>query len=140
MRDQSQGRVWFALAAWVLAGFHADVACAAALSSATPSRIEAIRARNAVNCGVWPHVPGFATQHEGVYAGFEVDICRAIAAAVLGDASKTTFIPLEGVREFLGQPTIDLVVRRLTWTLGREQANRVAFGPVVYFDGQGFLV
>jgi ABC-type amino acid transport substrate-binding protein len=69
------------------------VACVALIgmssaAAAGTDRIGAIRARGSLHCGIWPYVPGFAIEHDGRYVGFDVDICRAIAASILGDANK----------------------------------------------------
>lgn len=104
------------------------------------SRLADIESRGTLTCGVWPNVPGFAVRHDGHDLGFDVDICRAVAAAILGDAGKVRFVAVANVKELSERLDIDLVVRRLTWTLSRETANRVAFGPVTFYDGQGFLV
>src|SRR5882724_10015209 len=85
------------------------------------SRLADIEARGTVNCGVWPYVPGFAMVRDGQYAGFDVDICRAVAAAILGDATKVRFGTLEKIQQFAARQEVDLAVRRLTWTLSRER-------------------
>jgi general L-amino acid transport system substrate-binding protein len=108
--------------------------------AATTSRLAEIEARGTLNCGIWPYVPGFAVERKGQYVGFDVDICRAVAAGILGDATKVNFITLATVQQFSDRREIDLAVRRLTWTLSRETGNGVAFGPVTFYDGQGFLV
>jgi general L-amino acid transport system substrate-binding protein len=108
--------------------------------AATANRLEEIQARGTLSCGIWPYVPGFALEHEGRYTGFDVDICRAIAAAILGDASRVRFVAVADVRVFAQRHDIDVVVRRLTWTLSRETANGMAFGPITFYDGQGFMV
>ncbi len=109
-------------------------------AAAATNRLADIRARGTLNCGIWPYVPGFAMERDGRYVGFEVDICRAVAAAILGDATKVEFVTLENVAQFTAREDVDLVVRRLTWTLSRETASGLVFGPVTFYDGQGFLV
>lgn len=108
--------------------------------AADTSRLADIRARGTLNCGIWPYVPGFAIERDGRYAGFDIDICRAVAAAIFGDATKVGFVTLAHVKQFAERKDIDLVVRRLTWTPRRERAGGVVFGPIIYYDGQGFLV
>ncbi len=113
---------------------------AGAASAQTPSRLDAVRQRGVLTCGVWPKVEGFSqTDATGRFSGFEVDICRAVAAAIFGDPSKTRFVPVSSVYAFLGARDIDMVARRLTWGMSREQFG-VLFGPVSFYDGQGFLV
>ena len=76
----------------------------------------------------------------GVWRGFDIDICKAIAAAIFGDARKIGFKPIDTVDNFLKDRDIDLVLRGLTWTFGRETLGVLRFGPIVLYDGQGFLV
>jgi general L-amino acid transport system substrate-binding protein len=112
----------------------------ASTAAAAENRLAEIQARGVVNCGIWPYVPGFATERDGRYVGFDVDICHAVAAAVLGDATKVSFVMVQDIKQFSEHKDIDLAVRRLTWTVSRETQNGMAFGPVTFYDGQGFLV
>jgi general L-amino acid transport system substrate-binding protein len=106
-----------------------------------PSRLEAIRARGVLTCGVEPAVPGFAeVDAQGRYRGFDVDICRAVAAAIFGSADKVKYVPVLTVEQFRKSPEVDVVSRRLTWELQREAALGLLFGPITFYDGQGFLV
>jgi general L-amino acid transport system substrate-binding protein len=117
---------------------------AAACIVAAPAqagRLERIKGRGFVNCGVFPGVAGFSTvDKDGRHRGFDTDICRAVAAAILGTPDKVKFITAQGVDIFHRNPELDLVVRRLTWTLTREASSGLMFGPIVYYDGQGFMV
>lgn len=108
--------------------------------TAAENRLADIRARGTLGCGIWPEVPGFASKRDGLYAGFDIDTCRAVAAAIFGDATKVDFVRLAHVAEFADREDVDLAVRRLTWTLSRERATGMIFGPVTFHDGQGFLV
>jgi general L-amino acid transport system substrate-binding protein len=104
-------------------------------------RIDRIIARGELNCGVLPGVAGFAAvDRDGHYSGFDIDTCRAVASAVLGQADKVRFVTAASVAQLDSDPDLDLVVRRLTWTLTREAALKLLFGPVTFYDGQGFLV
>jgi general L-amino acid transport system substrate-binding protein len=103
-------------------------------------RLEEIRARGRLICGIWPQVPGFATKQHGQYLGFDVDICRAVAATIFGDPTKVEFTSLPSVDQFRRREDIDLAMRRLTWTLSRETSTGMNFGPVTFYDGQGFLM
>src|SRR5262245_37209415 len=104
------------------------------------SRLDLIRKRGAVVCGVQPGVRGFAeVDARGQYSGLDVDICRALAAAIFGTADKVRFVPAGTVDAFLKSSEADLVSRRLTWSLQREGLG-LLFGPVTFYDGQGFLV
>ena len=109
-------------------------------ASAAP-RLDTILKRGFLTCGIEPDVPGFAeVDAEGRHRGFDIDVCRAIAAAVFGAADKVKFIPVASAAEFLKTDEIDVVSRRLTWELRREGALPVLFGPITFYDGQGFLV
>jgi general L-amino acid transport system substrate-binding protein len=104
------------------------------------SRLELVRKRGVLVCGVTPGVHGFATvDARGQYSGLDVDVCRAVAAAIFGSADKVRFVAAGTVDTFLGSKEIDLVSRRLTWSLQREGLG-LLFGPVTFYDGQGFLV
>lgn len=123
----------FALALAALAG---------AVSSAFAGTLEEARQRGALICGVSQGVPGFSiADASGVWSGFDVDFCRAVAAATLGDATKVRFVPLSADERFdaLKARKIDLLSRNSTWTMGREEALGLVFAGVNYYDGQGFL-
>jgi general L-amino acid transport system substrate-binding protein len=88
-------------------------------------------------------VPGFSiADASGAWSGFDVDFCRAVAAATLGDAGKVRFVPLAADERFeaLKAKKIDLLSRNSTWTMGRETDLGLVFAGVNYYDGQGFLV
>ena len=86
-------------------------------------------------------IGGFAETHgASAVTGFDADLCRAVASAIVGSADAVRFKQATSLEEFLAAPEIDLVSRRLTWTLERESSFDVSFGPVVFYDGQGFLV
>jgi general L-amino acid transport system substrate-binding protein len=104
-------------------------------------RVARIQQRGHVTCGVWPEVRGFATvDADGRYQGLDIEICRAVAAAILGSPERVQFTRLATVQDFLSSPDIDLVSRRLTWSIAREGASGLRFGPVMFYDGQGFMV
>jgi general L-amino acid transport system substrate-binding protein len=112
-----------------------DAACAHTLKT--------IKERGLLNCGVSQGVYGFsAADANGNWSGFDVDFCRAIAAAIFNDASKVKFIPLSAAQRFssLQSGEIDLLSRNSTWTLSREADLGLSFAAVTYYDGQGFLV
>lgn len=114
------------------------------LTTATASvagRLEDIRARDYLTCGIFPRVAGFTTQTpDGATVGFEPDLCRAVAAAILGDADKTRFVLADSVVGMKNNAELDIVSRRLTWTLTREAGNGLLFGPTMFHDGATFLV
>jgi general L-amino acid transport system substrate-binding protein len=129
----------------ILSGGARTVAMLAAclLLSATAgaqSRLELVRQRGVLGCGIAPGVVGFArVDDRGRYTGFDVDICRALATAIFGTPDKVRFIQAASVENFVRSADIDVVSRRLTWTLPREGLG-LLFGPVTFYDGQGFLV
>ncbi len=109
-------------------------------ATAQAGRLEQIEARGYLGCGVYPGVAGFATVKDGHYSGFDTDICRAVAAAIFGTPDKIRFTEVATVDGFRKNNAVDMAVRRLTWTLTRESPLGLMFGPIVYYDGQGFLV
>jgi len=113
----------------------------AAQRAPLPDRLDQIRRRGHLTCGVHPEVAGFAdVDDRGRYHGLDVDICRAMAAALFGDADRVTYREASSVHDFLRSDDIDVVSRRLTWELRREGSLRLLFGPIMFYDGQGFLV
>ena len=104
---------------------------------------QAIIDRGEVICGVNAVVAGFGFQDPatGEYSGFDVDICRAVAAAVLGDANAITFRPLTAAERqaAIQSGEIDLMSRNTTWTLSRDVDWGAIFGPTTFFDGQGIM-
>ena len=120
----------------------AGLLAASALSAAAGS-LENVRKRGELICGVSPGVAGFSVPDEkGLWGGFDVDICRAVAAAVLGDAGKVRYIPLSPKDRFVSLQTgeIDMLSRQATWTLGRDTQMGLRYVGVGYYDGQGFMV
>lgn len=100
-----------------------------------------VRARGHLVCGVASGVTGFATRDAaGHYSGFDIDICRSVAAAIFGDPDQVRFVEVTTIGSFLESSEIDFVIRRLTWTLSREANQSVMFGPIIFHDGEGFLV
>jgi len=106
-------------------------------------RLQAIKDRGELRCGVNANLPGFGyVDAAGDYQGFDVDFCRAIAAAVFGDASKVVYRPLTaGERPTaLQSGEIDVLIRNTTRTSIRETDWGANFAPTTYYDGQGFMV
>lgn len=113
---------------------------AASPAGAEPGRLERIRERGHLVCGIKAGIPGFAViDAQGRHAGFEIELCRALAAAIFGDGQRVEFATAERVEAFLAEDRIDVVMRRLTWELTREAGRPMLFGPVMFYDGQGFL-
>ena len=114
----------------------------AAPDFASPT-LAAIKRRGRLNCGVHEGLVGFAyTDNRGQWRGFDADFCRALAAAVLGNANAVRFVPLTSSQRFeaLRSGRIDVLWRSTSWTLEREAREGVRFAGVNYYDGQGFLV
>jgi len=104
---------------------------------------EAVVKRGNLNCGVSQGVPGFSNADaSGNWSGIDVDICRAVAAAVLGDAKKVKYFPLSAKDRFevLKSGEIDMLSRNTTWTLSRDGGLALNFVGVNFYDGQGFMV
>lgn len=102
-----------------------------------------VKARGRVNCGVSTGVPGFAeVDVSGEWRGFDVAVCRAVAAAVLNDPSAVEFVPTTGKTRFaaLASGEVDVLARNTTWTLSRDADLKFEFVGINYFDGQGFVV
>ena len=99
--------------------------------------------RDAVYCGVNTGLPGFSSADaQGNWSGFDVDFCRAIAAAIFNDPAKVKFIPLDAKERFpeLQKRKVDVLARNSTWTMSRETDFALHFAGVSYYDGQGFMV
>ena len=110
---------------------------------AAASTLSDVKARGKLLCGVNSGLLGFAQKgDDGKWAGFDVDYCRAVAAAVLGDAEKVEYVPLTAKDRFdaLKSGAIDLLARNTTWTMERETKMPFRFAGVSYHDGQGFMV
>jgi general L-amino acid transport system substrate-binding protein len=123
------------LGALTVAGLAAGAAAAATLDD--------VKARGKLNCGVATGVPGFATPDaSGEWQGFDVAVCRAVAAAVLDDPTAVEFVPTTGKTRFtaLSSGEIDMLARNTTWTLSRDVDLKLDFVGVNYYDGQGFMV
>ena len=130
---------------WVNAVFVAIVA--AALGFAAPAQagptLEKVKQAGGLTCGVPTGIPGFAQpDNQGKYAGFDVDICRAISAALFGEPDKVKYVPLTAQQRFtaLQSGEVDILSNNTTWTLSRDTQLGFNFGPVVFYDGQGFMV
>jgi general L-amino acid transport system substrate-binding protein len=105
--------------------------------------LDQIKARGQLLCGVGTGLAGFAQPDDkGVWNGLDADTCRAIAAAVFGDASKVTFKPLSAKERFtaLQSGEVDLLSRTTTWTMSRDSSLGLSFAGVNFYDGQGFMV
>ena len=125
----------FVLGALTVAGLAAGAAAAGTLDD--------VKARGTLNCGVSTGLVGFAAPNaSGEWEGFDVGMCRAVAAAVLGDASAVEFVPTTGKTRFtaLASGEVDMLARNTTWTFSRDVDLKFEFTGVNYYDGQGFMV
>ncbi|NBO20409.1 MAG: amino acid ABC transporter substrate-binding protein [Rhodobacteraceae bacterium] len=110
---------------------------------AAAGTLDDVKARGELLCGSNTGLTGFgAPDANGVWKGFDVDLCRAIGAAVLGDQNKVKFVPLTGETRFtaLASGEVDVLVRNSTWTFSRDTDLKFDFVAVNYYDGQGFMV
>ena len=125
----------------ILFGTLAATGLAAGMASA--ATLEDVQARGVLNCGVTTGLVGFAAPDaDGNWQGFDVAVCRAVAAAVLGDANAVEFVPTTGKTRFtaLASGEIDMLARNTTWTFSRDVDLKFEFVGVNYYDGQGFMV
>ncbi len=111
----------------------------------TQSRLEVIKSRDSLICGVSGKIPGFSfLNSNGSYQGLDVDICKAFAAAFLGNPNKVQFRPLTAPERFTAIRTgeIDLLSRNTTFNLSRDSSkgNGLIFAPIIFHDGQGLMV
>jgi general L-amino acid transport system substrate-binding protein len=105
--------------------------------------LDAIKARGQLICGVNTGLGGFSLpDSQGNWKGLDVDICKAVAATIFGDATKVKFVGTTAQQRFTALQTgeVDMLSRNTTWTLTRDTALGLNFGPVTYYDGQGFMV
>ena len=115
----------------------------APIEPATAQTLNAVKERGVLLCGVNEYLPGFSTKDaKGQWNGFDVDFCRAVAAAVFGDSGKVEFIELSVEDRFsaLQSGKVDILSRTSTWTMAREVEFRLIFPATTYYDGQGFMV
>jgi general L-amino acid transport system substrate-binding protein len=125
----------------VILGALSVVALSAGMASA--DTLADVKARGELNCGVNVGLTGFgAPDANGNYQGFDVALCKAVAAAVLGDASKVKYLPTTGETRFtaLASGEVDVLIRNSTWTFSRDTDLKFDFVAVNYYDGQGFMV
>ncbi|HEX6842767.1 MAG TPA: amino acid ABC transporter substrate-binding protein [Stellaceae bacterium] len=131
------GLKWFGVAMPALLGL---VWSGGALAGAT---LDGVRSRGVVTCAANTGLAGFGMpDQQGDYKGLDADTCRAVAAAVFGDAKKVKFIPTTTQQRFtvLQSGEADILTRNTTWTALRDTEQGLNFAPVTYYDGQGFMV
>ena len=106
------------------------------------SLLDVVRERGDLVCGVYGAAVAFSeTQADGGQVGFDVDYCRAVAAAILGDSEAVVYVPLNSAERFVALQTdsIDVLIRNTTWTQSRDNELGLDFGPVTYYDGQQLM-
>jgi general L-amino acid transport system substrate-binding protein len=114
-----------------------------AAASADAQTLKTVQDRGKLICGVSQGIAGFSIKDDkGQWSGFDVDFCRALAAAIFNDPSKVDYVPLNASERFdaLRDKKIDVLSRNSTWTMGRENDAGIVFAGVTYYDGQAFLV
>jgi general L-amino acid transport system substrate-binding protein len=107
------------------------------------SRLDVVKERGQLICGVDGGIPGFSFVDEsGAYSGLDVDVCKAVAAAVLGDAEAVEYRRLDSTERFtaLSGGEVDMLSRNTTWTISRDTSVGLEFAPTTFFDGQGMMV
>ena len=127
----------------LLLSVSAAVGLFAALPAHAGKTLDQIKQRGQVICGVNTGLAGFSqADSNGNWTGLDVDVCRAIAAAVLGDGNKVKWVPLTAQQRFtaLQSGEVDILSRNTTWTLTRDASLGMEFTGVTYYDGQGFMV
>jgi general L-amino acid transport system substrate-binding protein len=127
----------------VLVTFAAAASLGLVATAAQAATLDDVKAKDYVQCGVTGGVPGFsAPDANNVWAGLEVDFCRAVAAAIFNDAGKVRYTPLTSQERFaaLSAGEIDILSRTTTWTMSRDTDLGISFIGTMYYDGQGFMV
>lgn len=120
----------------------AGLAFSAGISAAGAATLDDVKARGELLCGVNEGLVGFGEEKGGKWVGFDVDFCRAVAAAIFGDGDKVSFVPLAASARFeaLRDGKVDLLSRNSTWTISRELDYGLTFVGTTYYDGQGFML
>jgi len=119
------------------------LAWASVAVAASAATLDTVKERGRLICGVSQGISGFsAPDDNGRWTGFDVDFCRAVAAAIFADADKVDYVPVSTADRFdaLAAGKVDLLSRNSTWTMGRETGLGLTFVGVTYYDGQGFMV
>lgn len=127
----------------VVVGILGSAALALSASAGSAATLDDVKAKGFVQCGVNTGLAGFAAPNDqGDWTGFDVDLCRAVAAAIFGDPEKVNFTPTNATERFtaLQSGEIDLLARNTTWTLSRDTSLGFNFTGVNYYDGQGFMI
>ena len=127
----------------MLAGALGVAALALATTAASAATLDDVKARGVLKCAVNTGLAGFAAPNDkGEFSGFDVDYCKALAAAIFNDPSKVEYTPTSAKDRFevLANKSVDVLVRNTTWTLSRDTTLGFNFAGVNYYDGQGFMI
>ena len=127
----------------ILASAVLALAVGTAASAQAGQTLDNIKSKGVLTCGVNQGTAGFGSaDSSGKYTGLDIDVCKAVTAAIFGTADKIKFVPLSAPQRFtaIQSGEVDMLSRNTTWTLGREADLGLLFGPVTFYDGQGFLV
>ncbi len=127
----------------VLMSVAVGAAVVMAAGAASAQTLNQVKARGELQCGSNTGLAGFGQPDaQGNWSGLDVDLCRAISAAIFNDPKKVKFVPLSSKDRFtaLQSGEVDVLVRNTTWTMSRDTSLGLDFGPVNYYDGQGFMV
>ncbi len=119
------------------------LSAAMTVSSVVAGTLEDVQKKGSLTCGISEGVPGFSIPDStGHWVGFDVDMARAVAAAVLSDPQKVTFVPLASKQKIIAVSSgqVDLTSRTTTWTMKRDAKQGVDFTTIVFYDGQGFMI
>jgi general L-amino acid transport system substrate-binding protein len=125
------------------AAFAIATGLAFGMQAAGAQTLKAVKDRGQLQCGANGSLAGFGIPDpQGNWTGFDVDFCRAIAAAIFNDPTKVKFVPLTAANRFtaLQSGEIDVLARNTTWTMSRDTSLGIDFAAVNYYDGQGFMV
>jgi general L-amino acid transport system substrate-binding protein len=111
-------------------------------ASASAQTLKAVKERGNLVCGVSQGILGFSAPQGETWSGFDVDFCRALAAAIFNDAAKVKFVPLNASDRFkaLQSGEVDVLSRNTSWTMSREGELGIVFAVTTFYDGQGFMV
>jgi general L-amino acid transport system substrate-binding protein len=127
----------------ILVTLAVGAAAIVAAGAASAQTLDKVKQKGFLQCGSNTGLAGFGVPDEkGVWTGLDVDVCRAIAAAIFNDATKVKYVPLSSKDRFtaLQSGEVDVLVRNSTWTLSRDTSLGLNFTGINYFDGQGFMV
>src|SRR5215475_2903459 len=128
---------------WILGVLGAGIGLGLSGTAQAGATLDKVKQAGQISCGVGTGIAGFgAPDSQGRWAGFNIDICRALSAAIFGAADKVKYVPLTAQQRFtaLQSGEVDLLSNNTTATLQRDTALGLDFTAITYYDGQGFMV